>query len=368
MTPHAWKCVACSRSYRAKSEPSRAPRCPTCGVTLVPSSRNAPAPRPRSLSSRGGGRPASGRMSSRPAGPQEALALVSSSSAWMPDPEPPPSPDFSGMGSALAGDLGASGDEAPTVVEVESGQAWIVASCAAGVAVLALIVTAVVLLTRPATPRVVVARPAAGQTGTAQAKVIPAVSVIAPVAGPRVVNLLKLIDPQRDTFTGNWRLHREGSTPLLSSDGTQHARLNIPYAPPEEYDFRVEFTRTGGDNCMSQMFTHKNPCALILFGWKGKVSGFQLVKNQFADRNLTSVHDLVTENGQLHTSEVRVRRHYIEAWLDGAMIIHYDTDGADLGSKDWTIDTPLGVGSQMSPTTFEAIELTEISGVGHSLR
>jgi len=65
---------------------------------------------------------------------------------------------------------------------------------------------------------------------------------------------------------------------------------------------------------------------------------------------------------------VRVRRHYIEAWLDGSLIIHYDTDGNDLGSKDWSIDTPLGVGSQTSPTLFQVIELTEISGRGHPLR
>jgi hypothetical protein len=310
-------------------------------------------------------------MSSRPVGPQEALALVSSSSAWMPDPEPPPSPDFSGLGSGVAArTTGVEEGEgkAATVVEVESGQAWIVAACAAGVALLALVVTAVVLLTRPVAPRVTVARNAGGQMGAGQAKAIPVAALQTPAPGPRVVNLLKLIDPRRDTFTGNWRLQTGGPAPLLSSDATQHARMNIPYEPPEEYDFRVTFTRTGGDNCMTQIFRHKNPCALILFGWKGTVSGFHLVKNQSAEHNLTGVHDLPTENGQLHMSMVRVRRHYIEAWLDGAMISHYDTDGEDLGSKDWTIDMPLGVGSQLSPTTFQAIELTEVSGAGHPLR
>jgi hypothetical protein len=306
-------------------------------------------------------------------GPQEALAMVSSSSSWLPDPEPPPSPDASALRrppgvDRIAGDAGlATGSE-------RVKRYWIVGGTLGGVIVV-LMLMIFTMLNRPATSHAQSAKQEEGQEGAAVARatVIPAASIEepsqpAPAATPRVVNLLKLVDPRKDTFTGNWKLQNAEESPLVSSDATQHARLNIPYQPPEEYDFRVDFVRQGGDNCMAQMFTHGKPCALILYGWKGKVSGFQLVKDHFADKNETGVHDLPTANGQHHTSIVRVRRHYIEAWLDGTLIIHYDTEGNDLGSKDWAIDTPLGVGSQTSPTLFQVIELTEVTGRGHRLR
>ena len=373
MSPHAWKCVACSKSYRAKGESSRAPKCPACGVALVPSARKVAPPKPQTRVASRAPVPYTPQTSSRPVGPQEALAMVSSSGAWMPDPEPPPSPDASSLsGRSRANRIGEAVGEGSRADKVK--RYWIVGGTLGGL-ILVLTLTIVTMLNRPATSRAQSAKREEVPEGSAVARatVIPAASLEeaspAPAAAtPRVVNLLKLIDPRKDTFTGNWRLQNSEDSPLLSSDATQHARLNIPYQPPEEYDFRVEFVRQGGDNCMAQMFTHTKPCALILYGWKGKFSGFQLVKDHFADKNETSVRDLPTANGQHHSSIVRVRRHYIEAWLDGSLIIHYDTDGNDLGSKDWSIDTPLGVGSQTSPTLFQVIELTEISGRGHPLR
>jgi hypothetical protein len=253
-----------------------------------------------------------------------------------------------------------------------AGRRRVVAWCAAVAVGVVLVVLAVVLLNRPSASRVAAVKPTTpapeAPAQLASANPLSEPPVVAPPAVPRVVNLLRLIDPERDTFSGTWRLHTGEFAPQLSSDGTQHARLNIPYEPPEEYDFRVDFTRTGGDNCMAQMFTHKHPCALILFGWKGTVSGFQLIRNQFADHNVTGVRDLSTANGQRHTSIVCVRRKFIEAWFDGQMIIHYDTDGSELSSKDWAINTALGVGSQTSPTLFHTIELKEITGKGHALR
>jgi hypothetical protein len=303
----------------------------------------------------------------------EALAMVSSSSSWLPDPEPPPSPDT----SALRRPAGGNRINEVAAAGPGSGKAkryWIVGGTLGGV-ILVLMLTIMMMANRPSTSHAQVGRrDVATEVAPApvdRATVIPAASIEEPrpsPATPRVVNLLKLIDPHKDTYSGNWRVQDGESSPLLSSDATQHARLNIPYQPPEEYDFRVDFVRQGGDNCMSQMFTHQKPCALILYGWKGKISGFQLVKDHFADRNETGVRDLPTANGQRHSSIVRVRRHYIEAWLDGRLIIHYDTDGGDLGSNDWSIDTPLGVGSQTSPTLFQVIELTEVTGRGHPLR
>jgi hypothetical protein len=59
-------------------------------------------------------------------------------------------------------------------------------------------------------------------------------------------------------------------------------------------------------------------------------------------------------------SVVKVRKDGIEAWLDGERICVYATDGHDLNNRDWPInDAALGVGSEVSPTVFHAIELIE---------
>jgi hypothetical protein len=296
--------------------------------------------------------------------------VASSSSAWV------PGSDAATPSSYVTGPSGGSsaGKRLPWV--------WV----SVGGVALAFIVLTVVMATRshPKTvatdslapsPRVKTENPPADVRPTNTASGVPPVAVPAPLSNAasapttttvttagRVVNLLTLVDPARDTKSGTWRLRTGELAPELTSDATQHARINIPYDPPEEYDFRVDFTRVAGDNCMTQIFTHQKPCCLVLYGWKGTISGFQQIGGQSADRNPTGVRGLTTENGQRHTSIVKVRKNALEAWLDGQLITRYETDGADLSSKDWAVDKPLGLGSQLSPTTFHRVELTEISG------
>jgi hypothetical protein len=370
MTSHSWKCITCAQSYRSKKEPTRTPKCPACGEPLVPDLRTAPSPQPRASGHRSRSATATDRPSSRPAGPEEAIALVASS-AWVPDPEPAPSPSTPGIRSTARRNRVAEHMSAGAAIGVASSaqRANIRLWAGIGGAGLLLIAALIFMMNRSA-PSAAAKSPAvtvAPVPAPATASITSEPPIVAPLT-KRTINLLKRIDPARDTMTGTWKLTTGEFAPQLSSDATQHARLNIPYQPPQEYDFRVDFTRTGGDNCMAQMFTDQNPCCLVLYGWKGTVSGFQQVKGQAADHNSTAVHDLPTSNGQRHTSIVKVRKNTIEAWLDGNMIVRYDTTGEDLGAKDWKIDAPLGVGSQLSPTIFHTIELTEITGAGRPLR
>lgn len=377
MTSHSWKCVTCSQSYRSKKEPTRTPKCPTCGVLLVPDLRAMPSPQPHAVGPRSRAGTASARASTRPAGPEEAIAL---SSAWVPDPEPGPSPSAPGIRNSIPQNRMAG--NGVTADHPAASRPNIRLWASIGAVAVAVIIGIIVIMNRsgpgsvPAkSPSVALApapapspAPVASPATVAAATITSEPPVVAPLNAVRTVNLLRLIDPTHDTMTGTWKLATGEFAPQLTSDATQHARLNIPYEPPQEYDFRVDFTRTGGDNCMAQMFTHHNPCCLVLYGWKGTVSGFQQVNGQSAERNSTAVHDLPTSNGQRHTSIIKVRKNAIEAWLDGNLITRYDTNGDDLGAKDWRIDSPLGVGSQLSPTIFHTIELTEITGQGHPLR
>ena len=380
MTRHSWKCVACAQSYRSKTQTTRIPNCPACGQPLVAEIRTVAPPKPRPASERPRSASVSARASSRPAGPEEALALVTSSSAWVPDPDPAPSPDTPGLEAPFTSNRlpmdtppGIPSPRSPAAPSRGAVTRW----AAIGGAVLVVIVGAIVLANRSSARTVNHVQPSPDQTSPAHssapvqlASMSPTSEppVIAPPPAHRVVNLLRMVDPDRDTVSGTWKLLTGEFAPRLSSGGSDHARLNIRYQPPEEYDFRVDFTRTAGDNCMAQMFTDDKPCALILFGWKGTVSGFQQIKNQQADHNSTGVRGLATSNGQRHTSIVKVRKSSIEAWLDGNLITRYDTNGSDLSAKDWKIDAPMGVGTQLSPTIFHTIELTEITGQGKPLQ
>jgi hypothetical protein len=71
----------------------------------------------------------------------------------------------------------------------------------------------------------------------------------------KAVNLLALADPARDAAAGSWS-RRDGG---LVSDAATYARLDLPWAPPEEYDVRVDFTRQSGTGDVNVMLVRGAP-------------------------------------------------------------------------------------------------------------
>ena len=61
-------------------------------------------------------------------------------------------------------------------------------------------------------------------------------------AKPRTVDLIPLIDVDKDAVSGTWTLDHGA----IVSDESDWARLRIPYEPPDEYDFRIEFIANFG--------------------------------------------------------------------------------------------------------------------------
>ncbi|MBI3854597.1 MAG: hypothetical protein HY293_02775 [Planctomycetes bacterium] len=61
-------------------------------------------------------------------------------------------------------------------------------------------------------------------------------------SGP-AVDLLKLIDPRRDSVEGDWKMEKDA---LIVPAGRKTAGLQIPYSPPEEYDLRMVIARRSG--------------------------------------------------------------------------------------------------------------------------
>ena len=181
-----------------------------------------------------------------------------------------------------------------------------------------------------------------------------------PVA--RNIDLLARINPARDKRGGQWKLEAG----QLQSDGSHRAKLVIPYKPATtEYDFTIEFTRTGGDNAVAQIFTHNQPVALVLGGWKGELSGLQRLGGQSASANPTGTKKLKWVTDVRYISTVKVRRDHVEVWVNNDLLISYKSDGWDFGNQDWDVGpAALAIGSELSPTTFHKIELIEFPAAG----
>jgi hypothetical protein len=209
-------------------------------------------------------------------------------------------------------------------------------------------------------------------TTAASAPVTPAPAPAPPQPPPepqptRVMNLLAMLDLSRDVIAGEWKTVPAG----IQSDNTKYARLALPYSPPAEYDFKIEFTRTTTiEESTSQFFRDNgHECAWTMHGWKGTLCAFNMIGTKAGNVNGTGVPDVPLRPGERHTSVVKVRRTYIEAWLDGKRISRYETDGADLSmNKEWDLmGRPLGIGSYGNSVVFHAIEVAEIAGEGKLL-
>lgn len=182
----------------------------------------------------------------------------------------------------------------------------------------------------------------------------------------RIVNLMPLINP-KDSVKGVWT--RKGDK-LLCAGGAL-SRLEINYRPPEEYDFRVDFTRTEDLNDIVLLASHADHSfGLFLGAFGNSASGFGPIKGQMPIANPTTVRSPAQIlNGRRYSAVLYVRKDYIAASIDGKLIARYTTDYSDMGPMDqWAIKGGiLGVGTQYNQIIFHSIQVAEITGEGQSL-
>ncbi|OHE82973.1 MAG: hypothetical protein A2107_11650 [Verrucomicrobia bacterium GWF2_62_7] len=183
-------------------------------------------------------------------------------------------------------------------------------------------------------------------------------------AWSRTINLMSLIDPKRDAVKGEWRFQDRG----LVSDNTTTARLQIPFQPPEEYDFRIEFVCLQRTQMVCQIFSQTGRAAMfVMGGGSGNLFGFSLVDAKRSDNNRTTAGvDSGLGIKRSHTSLLQVRRGGVRAFFNGKLTSEWKTNYKDANlSKFWEMPSHqlLGIGSR-SRTTFHVIELLEIAGKG----
>ncbi len=183
----------------------------------------------------------------------------------------------------------------------------------------------------------------------------------------QAVDLLPFVDPAKDAVVGTWG-RKDGG---LVSDAARFARLEIPYEPPAEYDFRIVFTRQMGSDVVQILSRSGRSFYWDMAADRNRIFGLgtirgapaiQIPQNPTAQRRATGLVD-----GRRHVSIVRVRQDGVQAYLDGKLLAEWKPASGDLGIiPEWRLrsEGALGLGNWESPTTYHAVQLLEVSGAG----
>ncbi|MGD0090272.1 MAG: protein kinase [Planctomycetota bacterium] len=185
------------------------------------------------------------------------------------------------------------------------------------------------------------------------------------------INLLALVDPKKDAVSGKW----EAVDGALRSDATgshdEHgaARIGIPYRPPTEYDYRIQFTRLSGNDCAAQILSASGRQFLFVAGGFGNtVFGFELIIGKQCDENPTAVRrPACLVNGRRYVLLTQVRSNGVKVYLDGVFLTGYVGGSWQMSVKgEFAIpdSAALGLASWGSPVAFHAVEVLEVTGKG----
>jgi hypothetical protein len=185
------------------------------------------------------------------------------------------------------------------------------------------------------------------------------------------INLLKMIDLSKDAIRGTWTQDANG----LKVKSEQWARLEIPYEPPAEYDFRIVFVRTEGTGDAMQVLNKNGHQFIWSLGCAANtMMGFGFINGGWVHEPSNPTRRVVPSvltNGKSATSLVQVRNDGLKAFLDGKLIVGYPTTYQELSPHpDGAMRSPtnLGICSWSSGITFTQVDVVEVTGKGRKTR
>jgi hypothetical protein len=191
-------------------------------------------------------------------------------------------------------------------------------------------------------------------------KPLPAASARALPPG-QPIDLLALVDPQRDAVLGDWSREADG----LVMRGPGGSRLAIPCAVEGDYELKVEFARMKGDNEVAFILPVGSRCSALLISKEvGKRSGLF-----WAAKGDTMVSPAPLANREPHALEVMVKTGGgtadIDVRLDGKPYFHWQ--GAVSSASLWDAyklpaGNRLGFGAWGGEIVFKTARLRMLSG------
>jgi hypothetical protein len=176
-------------------------------------------------------------------------------------------------------------------------------------------------------------------------------------AAEKWIDLAELIDPVKHAKAGNWKLENG----VLTSNDANGARIQIPYLPPEEYDFRIVFSRNEGSSAIVQFASRQDQEMIWCIGWR---------TTKFALNEKDIDQPSALKNGRKETSVIKVRKGSVQFLLNDKLILEEKDEARLFDPGTWYALADkrlLGVGSHFSPTSFYSIEILEVSGRGRRL-
>lgn len=179
-----------------------------------------------------------------------------------------------------------------------------------------------------------------------------------PVAETKALNLLEGVDVVRNTVSGDWSMVRGE---LHGTGRTEFAKFAFNDIPvPEEYDFRVIFTRTAGGRAVSQhlVLPDGRNVMWLMGAFDNRYCALETLSGLGGNENPTTVVKGI-ENGRRYESRVKVRRDAIKIELDGKLIVDHPINGTEFSVfEKWKFPDSgtLGVGCQQ-PAEFHLVEL-----------
>ncbi len=195
-------------------------------------------------------------------------------------------------------------------------------------------------------------------TGLARERVVRRIDSI---STGKVIDLLALVDFSRPV------VGYEKTSGRIVSRKVPTNILMLPYVPPEEYDFQVDFTSETPSPWLKQIAWKDNhDFAWVMGDSGGSIAGFECVKGMPLVHNPTTTSKgMPLVAGHRMTCTLQVRADGMTVILDGQKISSYKTDYKDIsGVMGWR-DAHLGIETHNSVITFHSIRLVEISGAGH---
>jgi hypothetical protein len=182
------------------------------------------------------------------------------------------------------------------------------------------------------------------------------------VEGKTTVDLIPLIDPRQDAIKGKWIVV---DNVLHCNDRSLKSCLQIPYQPPEEYDYTVVFSQPNLRLGVSAILPNPQGDSFFL-EVGGRLRMFHLSAKP--TRRTRLAQEIVANTA--YTMVVEVRRDHVRCLLDGKELVRHATDFKDLTNDNWhklTNPRLLGVGCD-DPTVFHYLRVVEISGPGKRAR
>lgn len=203
-----------------------------------------------------------------------------------------------------------------------------------------------------------------GLTRTRIDKRLDAAAMLPPVRLP--VDLLKLIDLERDVVQGRWQFI-DGK---LVSPAVFMARVEIPYAPPEEYDLTVVVECEGKQDSLNFGLVAGDARVLaVIDGWNPPRTILSRIEDQ-AETEAVHLGQAIVP-GKPNTVVCSVRKNRLTVKVNDQLLIDWQADYKRVSLENvWSTPNAkaLVLGCYLSIYRFSKISLTPVTGDGKKLR